>query len=208
MRFRCIACKKLLGVSQAKVGQSIACPVCGTKQVVPPPRVEEAEETDTASSGIWTAEGQSVTATTTEFPSLLVEHLSRDEEDDAGPEAETSPARPAESAFPMIQVDPLAIRPEGPPASAPLPPAPALTKPRARDVVMPRTVMIAWSLFVLLALALAFLSGLLTGHFLWRPSETFGTPRQDRPRRLGTPGRILCYQVNLHAWNHPSVENL
>jgi hypothetical protein len=40
--------------------------------------------------------------------------------------------------------------------------------PRARDVVLPRSVVMAWSLFVLLAQALAFLAGLLAGHFLWR----------------------------------------
>jgi hypothetical protein len=39
---------------------------------------------------------------------------------------------------------------------------------RARDLILPRSVVAAWSLFVLLALALAFLAGLLAGHFVWR----------------------------------------
>jgi hypothetical protein len=38
---------------------------------------------------------------------------------------------------------------------------------RARDVVLPRSVVLAWSLFVLLALALAFGAGLLAGHYIW-----------------------------------------
>ncbi len=36
-----------------------------------------------------------------------------------------------------------------------------------RDVVMPRVAVIGWSLFVILALFLAFIAGLLIGHFLW-----------------------------------------
>lgn len=39
---------------------------------------------------------------------------------------------------------------------------------RSRDVVLPRSAVATWSLFVLLAQGLAFLAGLLAGHFLWR----------------------------------------
>jgi hypothetical protein len=45
---------------------------------------------------------------------------------------------------------------------------PERTTFRSRDVVLPRSVVASWSLFVLLAQALAFLAGLLAGHFLWR----------------------------------------
>jgi hypothetical protein len=40
--------------------------------------------------------------------------------------------------------------------------------PRARDVLLPRSAVAAWSLFVILALGLAFLAGLLAGHYVWR----------------------------------------
>jgi hypothetical protein len=40
--------------------------------------------------------------------------------------------------------------------------------PRARDIVLPRSVVATWSLLVLLAQALAFLAGLLAGHYVWR----------------------------------------
>jgi len=40
--------------------------------------------------------------------------------------------------------------------------------PRPRDLILPRSVVTAWSLFVLLALAFAFLSGLLAGHYVWK----------------------------------------
>ncbi|HMB02990.1 MAG TPA: hypothetical protein VKP69_04520 [Isosphaeraceae bacterium] len=39
---------------------------------------------------------------------------------------------------------------------------------RSRDLVIPRSAMASWSLFVLLAQALAFVAGLLAGHYLWR----------------------------------------
>ena len=37
-----------------------------------------------------------------------------------------------------------------------------------REVVLPASVVLAWSLFVLAAIALSFLAGLLVGHFLWK----------------------------------------
>ncbi len=46
--------------------------------------------------------------------------------------------------------------------------APQPVPVRARDLVLPRSVVGAWSLFVILALALAFLAGLLAGHYVWR----------------------------------------
>ena len=40
---------------------------------------------------------------------------------------------------------------------------------RVRDVVLPASVVLAWSLFVLFGIALSFVAGLLMGHFLWTP---------------------------------------
>jgi hypothetical protein len=39
---------------------------------------------------------------------------------------------------------------------------------RSRDIVLPRSVVASWSLLVLLAQALAFVAGLLAGHYVWR----------------------------------------
>ncbi|WP_422930580.1 hypothetical protein [Singulisphaera sp. PoT] len=39
---------------------------------------------------------------------------------------------------------------------------------RSRDVVISRTTLAMWSLFVLIAQVLAFLAGLLAGHFVWK----------------------------------------
>jgi phage FluMu protein Com len=38
---------------------------------------------------------------------------------------------------------------------------------RIREVVLPASVVLSWSLFVLLGIALSFVAGLLMGHFLW-----------------------------------------
>lgn len=43
-----------------------------------------------------------------------------------------------------------------------------MMRPRvSRDVVIPRLAVLSWSLFVLIALFLAFVAGLLVGHFVW-----------------------------------------
>jgi hypothetical protein len=39
---------------------------------------------------------------------------------------------------------------------------------RIREVVLPASVVLAWSLFVLVGIALSFTAGLLMGHFIWR----------------------------------------
>ena len=39
---------------------------------------------------------------------------------------------------------------------------------RRRDVVLPRTAVVAWSLFAIVALGLAFVAGLMIGHYRWR----------------------------------------
>jgi DNA-directed RNA polymerase subunit RPC12/RpoP len=38
---------------------------------------------------------------------------------------------------------------------------------RVREVILPASVVLSWSLFVLLGIALSFVAGLLMGHFLW-----------------------------------------
>jgi phage FluMu protein Com len=63
---------------------------------------------------------------------------------------------PAESVVPPIEIETTDLR------------APA-TEPRiVHEVVLPASVVLLWSLFVLAAIALSFLAGLLVGHFLWK----------------------------------------
>jgi hypothetical protein len=39
---------------------------------------------------------------------------------------------------------------------------------RIREVTLPATVVLAWSLFVLLSVAMSFVAGLMIGHYLWK----------------------------------------
>ena len=39
---------------------------------------------------------------------------------------------------------------------------------RIHEVTLPASVVLAWPLFVLAAIAMSFVSGLMIGHFLWR----------------------------------------
>jgi len=69
-----------------------------------------------------------------------------------------SPSRPAEVSpiVPPIEIEPPTI----------LPPGTEIR--RVSEVVLPASVVLAWSLFVLAGIALAFVAGLMMGHFLWK----------------------------------------
>jgi hypothetical protein len=67
------------------------------------------------------------------------------------------PAPETNVVVPPIRLDTEAIR------------TPVDAEPRGiHQVVLPASVVLAWSLFVLLAIPMAFLAGLMIGHFLWR----------------------------------------
>jgi phage FluMu protein Com len=63
---------------------------------------------------------------------------------------------PVESVVPPIQIETTDLRTP-------------VDQPRiVHEVILPASVVLAWSLFVLAAITLSFLAGLLVGHFLWR----------------------------------------
>ena len=66
------------------------------------------------------------------------------------------PAAPAVGDLPPIEIEPPRILPPGAEVR------------RVREVVLPASVVLAWSLFVLFGIAMSFLAGLLIGHFLWK----------------------------------------
>jgi hypothetical protein len=68
-----------------------------------------------------------------------------------------APVAQANVVVPPIQIEPSAIRP------------PVDAEPRAiHQVVLPASVVLAWMMFVLAALPMAFLAGLMIGHFIWK----------------------------------------
>lgn len=98
------------------------------------------------------------------------------------------PLRPAPPAVPQLLTQTIDLAPS-PPAVAPGAAAPVrvetavigaaieIEQPsilpqgvetrRVQEVTLPASVVLSWSLFVLLGITLAFVAGLLMGHFLW-----------------------------------------
>jgi len=74
-------------------------------------------------------------------------------------EMPVSPPVPARVDAPLVGTS---IEIEHPPI---LPPGTEIR--RIREVVLPASVVVSWSLFVLLGITLSFVAGLLMGHFLW-----------------------------------------
>jgi phage FluMu protein Com len=72
------------------------------------------------------------------------------------PVNQAQPAALIDASLPAIQVDPPSILPPG-----------RQIRPVSEVVLQPATVL-AWSLLVLLAVPMAFLAGLLLGHFVWK----------------------------------------
>jgi hypothetical protein len=90
----------------------------------------------------------------------------------------TAPApEPPPPMMPPVPPTPV-VAPEPDPVVSPIVPPIKIESPplvqsrttpaRPRDLVLPRSVVASWSLFVLMAQALAFLAGLLAGHYIWK----------------------------------------
>jgi hypothetical protein len=149
IKFRCYKCNKLLGVPARKVGSIVSCPQCQADLQVP--RLEAA------------APPAGPTAPT------------------AAPEAAVEPA-PAAGIDPGVPMPDLFATPETPPATvldesliaaitAEPPSIRSSRDPSDRptaEVVLSPVIVLAWSLLVLMAVPLAFIAGLLTGHFVWK----------------------------------------
>jgi len=186
IKFRCYRCNKLLGVSARKAGSIVNCPECKAELQIPAPEPEpEPAAPDPKALD---------PAFPTDIAGLRPEDI-RVEPEFANLVVDPIRARPAPKPPEPVQVvepqetppDVVEERPE-PPAPVETfmpenaaevvipnirfePPSLAEPKPSGRaasEVVLAPTVVLAWSLLVLLAIPLAFLAGLLTGHFIWK----------------------------------------
>ena len=83
--------------------------------------------------------------------------------------------------MPVINVESDAIRESDAPRLASSARPLRETSARRNDVVLPRAAVMLWSFLVLLAIALAFTSGLLAGRFLWGRGLPLSMP-------IGPPG--------------------
>ena len=143
IKFRCYRCGKLLGAPRRRAGRVTTCPQCRAEIQVPG---AEPESDD---------------------PPLVIEPAPPSDEELriepepvailAIPDVEPAPAAEPGLVIPPIRYDP-------PPAPTPGRP----DVPRPADVILPPSVVLAWSLLVLAAVPFAFLAGLLLGHFVWK----------------------------------------
>ena len=186
-KFRCPACGKLLGAPARKAGKVIHCPQCSAELVVPDP--EEAssadpdrddEAVDLADLGInlgidlgfAASPGARPAEAPPARPAQEAEAISFLERAVAAAPIEPATApraddinqpTPDSSAGPMVE----AVPPSPPAARRPRK-GPVAAVDRRRDVVLPRTAVISWSLFAILALGLSFVAGLMIGHYRWK----------------------------------------
>ena len=149
IKFRCFQCGALLGVARAKAGSVVACPKCGLGLIVPPP------------AGVVDASPPPVPEAST-GPGPLEVNLAPPPADDPPPTPSTLPFDPAAGPPVPFRVEPIPVAAEVPSLLA------DRRAPRSRDLVtLPRAAILAWSLFATLSLALAFVAGMMVGHFLW-----------------------------------------
>ncbi len=185
LKFRCYQCGKLLGVSPSKAGRTTACPSCKADLIVPDPTEPEEAGLDESIA--------SITQIVENQPSPRVSESSRAPSHDPAfswEEIDTAllQSGPAESVLirsePEIEVTPPALSPLNLTRSAPDDPAPILTEiavevaPVRSERTYPRNpssqplltpgILASWSLFVFVAVGLAFVAGLLVGHFVWK----------------------------------------
>ena len=189
IKFRCHRCNKLLGASARKAGAVVNCPQCRAELQVPAPeRGPESASPDpealdpTLPSDLASLRPEDIRVEP-EFANLVV---------DPAPirpaPKPPDPVQPAELQEPQSPSVDTAEKPDEPPATTEArlikaaddvviphirvePPSIAEREPPSRaasEVVLSSTVVLAWSLLVLLAIPLAFLAGLLTGHFVWK----------------------------------------
>jgi phage FluMu protein Com len=185
-KFRCYQCQKLIGAPASKFGKVVKCPKCEAELIVPSPEGQETEA-ETADPDAFRPEDFGIkleserlsppkVATTPSalepvgpdpiaFLAQVGEAPEPETSGDIDPTArETSQNEPNDAdLLPETQPEPLVPRGRSFGLAGRVDPL-----PRARDVVLPRTAAVAWSLFGLLGLAFAFGSGLLIGHFLWK----------------------------------------
>lgn len=147
--FRCYRCNQPLGAPARKAGAVVNCPQCGSELKIPVPK-PPSDLDDLQPEDIRVAP---------EFANVVVPPSPTKVAQAGGdPPTPTEIEAGAEDevVLPSIRVDPPSITAREDP------------RPGVREVTLSPAVVLAWSLLVLLAVPLAFLAGLLTGHFIWK----------------------------------------
>lgn len=182
-KFRCYQCQKLIGAPASRFGQVVKCPQCRVELIVPSPEDKPAPDPDPDDPDAFRPEdlglsldpGPLLNPKPTPAPSRPevgpdpIAFLTRVAESGDEPEprenTDADPDPDAEATPPLIEPadEPLVPRVRGRAASRG-----EGASPRSRDVLLPRTAVVAWALVALLGLAFAFVSGLLVGQRMGR----------------------------------------
>ena len=182
LKFRCYQCGKLLGVSPSKAGRTTACPSCKADLIVPDPTEPEEAGLDESIARVVESPVSPRDPESSRTPSHDPA-FSWEEIDTtllrSGP-AETMVPRPESE----IEVTPPSLLAMNLTPLAPDDLAPILTEiavevvparssrtsarnPSSQPLLTPG-ILASWSLFVFVAVGLAFVAGLLVGHFVWK----------------------------------------
>ena len=191
-RFRCYQCQKLMGAPPSRFGKVVKCPGCGAELVVPSP--DDGARSDTSSgSGVDLGGGENdlgidlggldlnlkpTPARATSGTSLRDPNFGVDQTNPISAFLEATPPEPSPDAGLVAAAPDVSTEPQSLETVDTARRVSPLTgrKPiavetdlatRRRDVVLPRTVVLAWALSALLGLGFAFLAGLMIGHSLW-----------------------------------------
>ena len=169
IRFRCVYCDKLLGISRRKAGAVVGCPKCGEKLVVPAPGPGDGEDlADERPSPTPRAAGSDAQAGTV-FERSDFDELLQPEPTVRTPEPMPLPPPPPRSSRGRDPFQaPLDLPPTSGPdelAPTPLPLGPSAPVPPAGILLSPTRA--TWlSVGVVLLCALFFGAGILVGRFL------------------------------------------
>jgi phage FluMu protein Com len=144
IRFRCAYCNQLLGIARRKAGQVVRCPTCAGQVVVPE------GETEADGSDDPQPEPNPPLFERSDFDDLLNAPAS-------GPAPAAAPA--AAPAPPVVYQTPAAPAFDVEPVQAPV--------ARPPGIFLSPTLATVLTVVVILALAVAFGAGLLTGRFLF-----------------------------------------
>ena len=178
-KFRCYQCQKLIGAPPSRFGSVVKCPKCAVELIVPSPdAIASADPESEIDPDLFRPEdlGLNLEPEPLRRPAAFassqptpvgpdpIAFLSRLDQDADSTDAEPSADDPPPEDGPDLiepAVEPLVPQKRGRTATGG-----GGTSGRARDVILPRTAAVAWALFALFALALAFLAGLLLGQRL------------------------------------------